>query len=74
MDWSLLEEAPIPGGHAVVHGEEQIDQVEAGMMLAIGNCGIHREGYGVRAEDTVAVGDDGPVELTRYPRHVLAGL
>jgi len=44
------------------------------MMLAIGNCGIYREGYGVRAGDTIAVGDDGPVEPTRYPRHVLAGV
>jgi Xaa-Pro aminopeptidase len=61
------EEAPIPGGHAVIHGEEKIDQVEAGMVLAIGNCGIYREGFGVRAEDTVAVTPDGPVELTSYP-------
>jgi len=29
------EEAPIPGGHAVIHGEEKIEQVEAGMALAI---------------------------------------
>ena len=63
------EEAPIPGGHAVVHGEEKVDRVEAGMMLAIGNCGIYREQFGVRAEDTVWICPDGPVELTRYPKH-----
>lgn len=62
------EEAPIPGGHAVIHGEERVEEVEAGMTLAIGNCGIYRDGYGVRAEDTVWVGPDGPVELTTYPR------
>ncbi len=62
------EEAPIPGGHAVVHGEEQVEDVQAGMVLAIGNCGIYREGYGVRAEDTVWIGPDGPVELTRHPK------
>jgi Xaa-Pro dipeptidase len=62
------EEAPIPGGHAVIHGEEKVDHVEAGMMLAIGNCGIYREQFGVRAEDTVWVSPDGPVEFTRYPK------
>jgi Xaa-Pro aminopeptidase len=62
------EEAPIPRGHAVIHGEEKIDHVEAGMVLAIGNCGIYREHFGVRAEDTIAVTPDGPVELTSYPK------
>ncbi|MFN8034872.1 MAG: Xaa-Pro peptidase family protein [Acidimicrobiia bacterium] len=64
------EEAPIPGGHAVVHGEAEIESVEAGMALAIGNCGIYREAFGVRNEDTVWVSPDGPVVLTRV---VLAG-
>jgi Xaa-Pro aminopeptidase len=63
------EEAPIPGGHAVIHGEERIDEVEVGMVLAIGNCGIYRPEYGVRAEDTVYVGVDGPVELTDHPKN-----
>ena len=59
------EEAPIPGGHAVIHGEEKVASVESGMTLAIGNCGIYRETYGVRAEDTISVTQDGPVPLTR---------
>jgi len=63
------EEAPIPGGHAVIHGEEQIEDVEAGMVLAIGNCGIYREHYGVRAEDTIWISADGPIELTQYPKN-----
>jgi Xaa-Pro aminopeptidase len=62
------EEAPIPGGHAVIHGEEKIEQVEVGMVLAIGNCGIYREHFGVRMEDTVWVSQQGPVALTRYPK------
>ncbi len=61
------EEAPIPGGHAVIHGEERIEHVEAGMILAIGNCGIYREHFGVRAEDTVWVSPDGPTQLTQHP-------
>lgn len=64
------EEAPIPGGHAVIHGEEKVEQIQAGMVLAIGNCGIYREDYGVRAEDTVWVSIDGPVPLSRYPKSV----
>jgi Xaa-Pro aminopeptidase len=66
------EEAPIPGGHAVIHGEERIDHVDTGMMLAIGNCGIYRETYGVRAEDTIWVSPDGPVELTLHPKRPLS--
>jgi Xaa-Pro aminopeptidase len=62
------EEAPIPGGHAVIHGEEKIERVEVGMALAIGNCGIYREAWGVRLEDTVWVSEKGPVALTRCPK------
>jgi Xaa-Pro dipeptidase len=62
------EEAPIPGGHAVIHGEEQVEEVQAGMVLAIGNCGIYRGTYGVRAEDTVWISPDGPTELTGYSK------
>jgi len=62
------EEAPIPGGHAVIHGEEKVEQVEAGMALAIGNCGIYREEFGVRAEDTIWVSGQGPVPLTCHPK------
>lgn len=62
------EEAPVPGGHAVIHGEEKVDRVEAGMVLAIGNCGIYRDTFGVRAEDTIWVSPQGPVPLTRHPK------
>lgn len=61
------EEAPIPGGHAAIHGEEKIEQVMPGMVLAIGNCGIYREDFGVRLEDTVWVTEQGAVSLTRHP-------
>src|SRR5574341_2259712 len=66
------EEAPIPGGHAVIHGEENVERVEAGMVPAIGNCGIYREAFGVRLEDTVAVTERGPVSLTRSPKTLSA--
>ena len=45
-----------------------IDLIRDGMILAIGNCGIYRESFGVRAEDTVWVSPDGPVPLTRHPK------
>ena len=62
------EEAPIPGGHAVIHGEEKIERAQPGMVLGIGNCGIYREGFGVRMEDTVWVSEQGPVSLTTYAK------
>ncbi len=62
------EEAPIPGGHAVIHGEEKVEAVESGMVLSIGNCGIYRDAFGVRVEDTVWVNDKGPVQLTAFPK------
>ena len=49
-------------------GEENIEKVQAGMVLGIGNCGIYREDYGVRVEDTVWVSAQGPVPLTRPPK------
>ena len=66
------EEAPIPGGHAVIHGEEKIERVEPGMVLGIGNCGIYRESFGVRMEDTVWVSEEGPVVLTAAPKTLSA--
>lgn len=62
------EEAPIPGGHAVIHGEEKVEAVETGMVLSIGNCGVYRETFGVRAEDTIWASDKGPVPLTKFPK------
>jgi hypothetical protein len=41
-------------------------------VLGIGNCGIYRDDYGVRMEDTVWVADSGPLSLTRYPKTVVA--
>lgn len=64
------EEAPIPGGHAVIHGEENVETVEPHMTLAIGNCGIYQDTFGVRAEDTVWVSPGGPIQLTQHPKRV----
>lgn len=46
------------------------EQVEPGMTLAIGNCGIYRERFGVRMEDTVWMTERGPVALTRFEKIV----
>ena len=40
------------------------------MVLAIGNCGIYREHYGVRMEDTIWVMERGPMSLTNHPKAV----
>jgi Xaa-Pro aminopeptidase len=62
------EEAPIPGGHAVIHGEQKVEGAAAGMLLGIGNCGIYREHFGVRVEDTVWVTEQGEVCLSHFPK------
>jgi Xaa-Pro aminopeptidase len=41
------------------------------MVLGIGNCGIYREEFGVRMEDTVWVSEQGPVSLTAYPKTLI---
>lgn len=64
------EEAPIPGGHALVHGELEVKTIEAGMTLAIGNCGLYLDGFGVRMEDSIWVSPGGPIALTRYPKEL----
>lgn len=43
------------------------------MVLAIGNCGIYRNDFGVRLEDTVWVSGQGPVSLTRHSTMLTVG-
>ncbi len=63
-----FEEAPLPAGHAFFHGEKAPKPLEANVVLAVGNCGIYTGPWGVRVEDIVAVGAEGPEVLTVYPR------
>jgi len=65
-----FEEAPLPAGHAFFHGEKGPGPLAAGTVIAIGNCGLYTGPWGVRDEDTVAVGQDGPVMLTNFPRQL----
>ena len=63
-----FEEAPLPAGHAFFHGEKGPGPLSTGTVIAIGNCGLYTGPWGVRDEDTVAVGQDGPIRLTNFPR------
>jgi Xaa-Pro aminopeptidase len=65
-----FEESPLPPGHAFFHGEKEPPPLEANMVIAVGNCGLYTGPWGVRVEDTVLVGPDGPKVLTRYPRQL----
>lgn len=62
-----FEESPLPPGHAFFHGEKEPPPLPANVVIAIGNCGLYTDGWGVRVEDTVVVGDDAPVVLTAFP-------
>jgi len=65
-----FEEAPLPSGHAFFHGEKVPPPLQAGMVLAIGNCGLYTGKWGVRVEDTVIVTDEGAAVITQYPRRL----
>ena len=63
-----FEESPLPPGHAFFHGEKAPSPLEANVVIAIGNCGVYTGAWGVRVEDNVVVGKEGPIILTEYPR------
>jgi Xaa-Pro aminopeptidase len=66
-----FEEAPLPPGHAFFHGEKAPPPLPANVVLAVGNCGLYTGPWGVRVEDTVVVGPDGPAILGSYPRRLV---
>jgi Xaa-Pro aminopeptidase len=65
-----FEESPLPPGHAFFHGEKEPPPLEANVVIAVGNCGLYTGPWGVRVEDTVVVGQEGPMVLTTYPRQL----
>jgi Xaa-Pro aminopeptidase len=62
-----FEESPLPAGHAFFHGEKAPPPLPANVVIAVGNCGLYTGPWGVRVEDTVEVGEEGPIMLTSYP-------
>lgn len=63
-----FEESPLPPGHAFFHGEKAPPPLAANVVIAVGNCGLYTGPWGVRVEDTIVVGAEGPILLTKYPR------
>lgn len=62
-----FEESPLPPGHAFFHGEKAPPPLPNNVVIAIGNCGLYTGPWGVRVEDTVVVGSQGPEVLTQFP-------
>jgi len=65
-----FEEAPLPPGHAFFHGEKEPQPLKANMVISVGNCGLYTGPWGLRVEDTVLVGAEGPTVLTEYRREL----
>lgn len=65
-----FEESPLPAGHAFFHGEKAPAPLVANVVIAVGNCGLYTGPWGVRDEDTVVVGTDGPIVVTNYHRRL----
>jgi len=65
-----FEEAPLPSGHAFFHGEKAPAPLEANTVIAVGNCGLYADGFGVRVEDTIVIGKAKPDVLTKHPREM----
>lgn len=65
-----FEESPLPAGHAFFHGEKVPSPLLRNVVIAIGNCGLYTGQWGIREEDTVAVGQDGPLVLTQFKRQL----
>ncbi len=65
-----FEEAPLPAGHAFFHGEKEPPPLAANVVISVGNCGLYTGPWGVRVEDTVVIGAEGPTVLTSYPRRL----
>jgi len=63
-----FEEAPLPTGHAYFHGEPAPPPLRTNTVLAVGNCGLYMDSFGVRVEDTVVVTGTEPIILTDYAR------
>lgn len=63
-----FEESPLPAGHAFFHGEKEPPRLQANVVIAVGNCGLYAGPWGVRVEDTIVIGADGPRLLTSYQR------
>jgi Xaa-Pro aminopeptidase len=68
-----FEEAPLPAGHAFFHGEKAPPPLPAGVVLAVGNCGLYTGPWGVRVEDTIALGAAGPELLTGFEKRLALG-
>ena len=66
-----FEEAPLSSGHAYFHGETEAQALRANTVLAVGNCGLYMDDFGIRVEDTVVVTASEPAVLTDYARRLL---
>jgi Xaa-Pro aminopeptidase len=53
---------------AAFHGEKAPPPLSANVVISVGNCGLYTGPWGVRVEDTIVVGVEGPEILTPRER------
>ena len=66
-----FEEAPLPPGHALFHGEKEPPPLRANVVVAVDNCGLYLGQFGVRRGHGAGNGGRNNV-LTTFPRSHLA--
>jgi Xaa-Pro aminopeptidase len=64
-----LEEAPAASEHAIL-GQPEPPPLESNVVLSVGNRTLCTGEWGIRVEDTIVVGDEGPECLTEFPRRL----
>jgi len=65
-----FEEAPLPSGHAFFHGEKAPPPLKTNTVIAVGNCGLYIDDFGVRVEDTIVIGKAKADILTKHTREM----
>ncbi len=66
-------EAPVAAAHSLFEAPGSAEPFKPNTVLVLGGCGLYAGQWGLRIEDTVAVGEGEPELLTDYPYSLKLG-